>query len=395
MDDFTPQDILTAQVKWSTTAMDGPQLDGPLNAALARRFSPVDSFGDIINPFPALLTAELALGTYPHMREIVVSASTSYEDLMAVRPFQVLRSWTTSNSNSFRGLLSCEEGLVAISTGDRHAPSIIVLSHSFEAARTLCADLAVLCSTQPAEDETSVPMWFVAATPHGPSMDRRTINAPNWTDLHANYSSAARHGLDDLMKLADPTNRGRIILLHGDPGTGKTTAIRALAKAWKPWCASIYVLDQERLFADVTYLRQLVLDSQDEVEGDRWRLFIIEDADEIISADAKARTGQALSRLLNVSDGIIGQGLKSLFLISTNEPVSRLHPAVVRPGRCLADLEVGPLSPEEATTWLAAHGSLSRATQPTSLAGLYAQLAESAMIRADTDISTHYSGQYL
>jgi hypothetical protein len=32
--------------------------------------------------------------------------------------------------------------------------------------------------------------------------------------------------------------------------------------------------------------------------------------------------------------------------------VRRLHPAVVRPGRCLAQIEVGPLPRAEAAAWL-------------------------------------------
>jgi hypothetical protein len=40
--------------------------------------------------------------------------------------------------------------------------------------------------------------------------------------------------------------------------------------------------------------------------------------------------------------------------ITTNEDLAALHPAVVRPGRSLGQVEVGRLSPAEATAWLAA-----------------------------------------
>ena len=45
-----------------------------------------------------------------------------------------------------------------------------------------------------------------------------------------------------------------------------------------------------------------------------------------------AVAGQGLSRLLNVSDGLLGEGLRAVVLVTTNEPLRRLHPAVVRPG---------------------------------------------------------------
>jgi ATP-dependent 26S proteasome regulatory subunit len=79
---------------------------------------------------------------------------------------------------------------------------------------------------------------------------------------------------------------------------------------------------------------------------------VIEDADELLRADAKRAAGQSLSRLLNLADGFIGRGLRTLVMITTNEPVGRLHAAVVRPGRCLAEIEFPALSPVEASALL-------------------------------------------
>jgi len=56
-----------------------------------------------------------------------------------------------------------------------------------------------------------------------------------------------------------------------------------------------------------------------------------------------------------------------LVAITTNEDLRRLHPAVVRPGRCLAHIEIGPLSNAEASALLG------RAVAgPVTLAELYA-----------------------
>src|ERR1700761_163901 len=83
-------------------------------------------------------------------------------------------------------------------------------------------------------------------------------------------------------------------------------------------------------------------------DEDKWRLLILEDAGELIASDARETTGQALSRLLNVAGGLLGQGTRPLLLITTNEPVRRLHPTTRRPGRCLADIEFTALSTAEA-----------------------------------------------
>lgn len=90
----------------------------------------------------------------------------------------------------------------------------------------------------------------------------------------------------------------------------------------------------------------------DESTRRRWRLLLLEDCDELIRSEAKQSTGQALSRLLNLTDGLLGQGRNVIVAITTNEDLARLHPAVVRPGRCIAQLEVGPLPRREAAAWL-------------------------------------------
>lgn len=100
-----------------------------------------------------------------------------------------------------------------------------------------------------------------------------------------------------------------------------------------------------------------MLGAEDLPSGDdapRWRLLVFEDADELLRADAKRETGQSLSRLLSLSDGLIGQGVNVLVLITTNEPIGRLHPAVIRPGRCLADVEFGLLDRDEAAALVGA-----------------------------------------
>ena len=112
-------------------------------------------------------------------------------------------------------------------------------------------------------------------------------------------------------------------------------------------------MDPERLFAEPQYLLQLAGVDDDEDDGAAgWRLLIAEDCDEYLRADAKLRAGPSLGRLLNLCDGILGHGLQVVVLLTTNEDVGSLHPAITRPGRCLSAVEFSPLSPAEAQVWL-------------------------------------------
>ena len=124
-------------------------------------------------------------------------------------------------------------------------------------------------------------------------------------------------------------------------------------------------------------LSSYAFDEMDEEEDDAekpWRLLVLEDTGELLSADARERAGQGLSRFLNVVDGLIGQGLRVLVLVTTNEEIRKLHPAVARPRRCAANVEFGSLSQDEAAEWLQRHGLETPPAGSRSLVSLYAEL---------------------
>ncbi len=191
-------------------------------------------------------------------------------------------------------------------------------------------------------DEGRVDVRFTDAT----TGDRyRKIDVRAWSDIRHLYAGDVRAALDALVK-QQPTDTGRLLLWHGAPGTGKTTAIGSLLHSWRDWADGTIVTDPEVLLKEGRYLRRTVLGADDE-NSDRWQVLILEDAESVLR---KSSSSNSLAKLLNLADGLLGQGLRCLFLITTNERVTDMHPALLRPGRCMANIEFTPLTASEASS---------------------------------------------
>ena len=309
------------------------------------RLDDSDEPGDVLD---ALILGQFVEGAQPHARTAHLNRVRAGAPLLppGVNPIRV------AVDGNFRAHLAAGDGwtLRAARWSDGSARVTVTASSEELARRVLQRSTAdAVEAARPAEDAVPIGFWHLGC--HGPVRKEREIEAAPWPRIRRNYAGAVRAALERLMALGPADVRGRLLLLNGPPGTGKTTALRALAQAWRGWCRMDYILDPEQLFAKPGYLMSAALGDDDE-QRDRWRLLVLEDCDELIRSDAKQGAGQALSRLLNLTDGLLGQGLEVLVAVTTNEPLGRLHPAIVRPGRCLAHVEVTRLSRAEAAAWL-------------------------------------------
>jgi hypothetical protein len=281
-----------------------------------------------------------------------------------------------------------------------------------------------LCARLQAEarpEDPRVPIWFWTLTEHGPEPMVRRLYAPAWDEIAGNYVGPLSDALASIMDNPPDSARG-IALWRGAPGTGKTTALRALAHAWREHVDIHVIVDPEVFLGErASYLVQVLfghdVDEYWDEDGDgvnmvtstfvgppgvmpavhyasmssseaptrsRAKLIVLEDAGELISSDARVSAGQALSRLLNLTDGMLGQGSNVSVLVTTNEPIDRLHEAVARPGRSWAHLEFTELPTDEANDWLERHGSDGHVDRPTTLAELYGIVRGDQVVTLDT-----------
>jgi hypothetical protein len=72
-------------------------------------------------------------------------------------------------------------------------------------------------------------------------------------------------------------------------------------------------------------------------------ILIIEDAENIIM-DRQITGSSAVSNLLNISDGLLGDCLNTQIICTFNMPISKIDPALMRKGRLIAKYYFGKLS---------------------------------------------------
>lgn len=282
-------------------------------------------------------------------------------------------------------LLRRSGGAVEVSVAAADGPRALGLAES----------LAASIRVEPGPRDTRVAVAFWS----GPGGDLFSAPGPRWrrlalprfAQIEDNYRADVRGDLATLFsQTTGDALPGRLALWHGPPGTGKTWALRALGREWSDWCDLHYVTDPERLLGgDTSYMLEVLAGRSEPAEADdeeapvdpegggreRWRLLVLEDAGELLGVAAPVEVGRGFARLLNIADGLLGQGTRALILVTTNEPLGKLHPAALRPGRAMATLEFAPLSAAEATAWLARRGSERTIDIPASIAELHAVLA--------------------
>jgi flagellar biosynthesis GTPase FlhF len=182
-------------------------------------------------------------------------------------------------------------------------------------------------------------------------------------NLETNYNEGFDKVSHDIVTKLNNKKKTGLIILHGIPGTGKTTYIRYLAGKLKRNIIFIST-DMVHHITEPEFI-PFLMDNSDAI-------LILEDAEAALQKrDASGRTG-AVSNILNLTDGLLSDCLNISIVATFNTETKNIDEALLRKGRLLKAYKFEKLAIDKSKALMIKEGFDSeKVTKPMTLADIY------------------------
>jgi len=181
-------------------------------------------------------------------------------------------------------------------------------------------------------------------------------------NIEENYNDDFIEVDKKIVKHLSTKNKKGLILLHGEPGTGKTTYIKNLADKIEKQIIFVPPM-MAGAIADPGFIPFLMKHPDS--------ILIIEDAETAITDRNVTGNSNSVSNILNLTDGILGECLKIQIVATFNTERTKIDSALLRKGRLITDYKFENLSVEKSNKLLKKIGVKEKVDKPMSLADIY------------------------
>ena len=194
---------------------------------------------------------------------------------------------------------------------------------------------------------------------HG--LELASVKCPKPTlSIDKHYNDDLKKSHKDMLRSLSSDNSG-LYLFHGTPGTGKSTYIRYLINNVRK--QFIFLSPKIAGNLDTPSFASLLIENKNSV-------LVIEDAEDIL-VSRERENNSAISLLLNLTDGILGESLGIQTICTFNTKLENIDEALLRKGRLMGMYEFGPLVPEKTRALLLERGVPVMETKAMTLADIY------------------------
>lgn len=203
---------------------------------------------------------------------------------------------------------------------------------------------------------------LLVQTRHGIDLESIEIAEPNLS-IEDNYNDDFDNVNKQIIKRLKKDKDKGLVLLHGKPGTGKTSYIRYLVSTVKK---KVIFLPPNMAAAitDPNLISVLIQNPNS--------ILVIEDAENIIM-DRNKEGNSPVSILLNLTDGLLADCLHIQIICSFNTDLSKVDNALLRKGRLIAKYEFQELEVCKAQALSDRLGFSLIIQRPTTLTEVYNQ----------------------
>ena len=205
-------------------------------------------------------------------------------------------------------------------------------------------------------------MSLLVNTKHGIETKSFLISKPKLS-IDDNYNDDFKEIHQTIMKRLSKKNDKGLVLLHGRPGTGKTSYVRHLISSINK---DVIFLPPNMAGAITNPdLISVLIDNPNSI-------FVIEGAENIV-VDREQDGHSPVTALLNISDGLLSDCLNIQIICSFNTDISKVDSALLRKGRLIAKYEFKELTIDKAQKLSQKLGFTTSFNTPMTLTAIYNQ----------------------